>query len=82
MGFDTSLLKLCSEGLKSHPLPLDPVTRPEELDLALLDLGGASVWNHVSWEGLPDWNFEPPVGWREAMRRQPATAMGSSAHRA
>ena len=82
MGFDTSLLKLCAEGLKSHPLPLDPVRRPEDLDLAMLDLGGASSWNQVAWEDLPNWSFEPPVGWREAVRRPPALAVGFGARRA
>jgi hypothetical protein len=69
MGFDTSRLRLCVEGLKDHPLPLHPIRRPEEVDLAVLDHARGSGWNSVSWGELPNWNFEPPVGWRDAVQR-------------
>jgi uncharacterized protein (DUF362 family) len=69
MGFDTSLLRLCTEGMMDHPLSLRPARRPEDLDLAVLDVQGASEWNSVLWGELPNMGFTPPIGWREAVRR-------------
>jgi uncharacterized protein (DUF362 family) len=69
MGFDTSRLRLCLEGMKDHALSLRPLRTPEDLDLAALDLAGPAGWSRISWGDLPNWRFEPPFGWREAVGR-------------
>jgi len=71
MGFDSESIKLFPEGSKEHTYPIASPEMIEQLDLASATADCPGSWEGKKIDELATFDFVPPVGWENMLRKLP-----------